>query len=129
MEHIERYKVEYDDADRIAWLRVRYGDLWHDHVDPADVRTFRDFDDLRAARRFATRVHGSIYERTNIRDITPPGDPPGLFLDWSETLLTDEYAWRPTRGAAEPVARAQSPVPRAARGRGRPAAHPACAGP
>lgn len=82
-----RYSVEYTDARRYMAELARYADSdpGHEtaHVDPAYYRVDAGFDTISEARKFAeTRADAVIYERKNIRDVTPPGDPPGLLWEY-----------------------------------------------
>jgi hypothetical protein len=70
---------------------------WHDealfdrlvqkrgHVDavrPDEATRTQDFHDLDLARAFARKKGGDVYERANLRDVTPDGDPPGILWGW-----------------------------------------------
>jgi len=91
----KRYIVEYDDEAkyRAEVDRHRAGDPEHPeaHADPARYRETEEFDDLFPARVFAAKHNGWImYERRNIRDVTPSEDPPGLLWEWDEEYLEEQ---------------------------------------
>lgn len=53
---------------------------------------YKDFNTLDAAKKYCTRLTRSawaIYERINISDITPEGDPRGLLYDYESKFVLD----------------------------------------
>lgn len=63
-----RYFVEYQSGDMpdTAWPVVE------------DAAT------LRQAKQIARWRKGQVYQRVDLRDVTPPSDPPGLLWEWDE---------------------------------------------
>lgn len=85
-----RYYVTYFDTAAVKAEQVRIG---CDDVDPGNVTETRDFETLKEARRFfrvklSLREAPQLYERTNIRDVTPDGVR-GLLWDWDRELRAD----------------------------------------
>jgi len=67
-------------------------------TEPLDLRR-ENVDTRDEAQRLARdvslkeRVAVQIIERTNIVDVTPPEDPPGLIWDWDEDWENVEEVW------------------------------------
>ena len=85
----KRYRVEYDDPERFE-VEVTHHGGDAAFADPAYYRRDHDADTLEGARDFArTCVAPVIYERINVRDETPPEDPPGFLWEWDERFVDD----------------------------------------
>lgn len=95
MNRPKRYAVEYDDEAKyqaeVDYWRARDPECPEAHADPAKYRVTEEFDDLAGARAFAAGHNGWImYERRNIRDVTPREDPPGLLWEWDEEWIEEQ---------------------------------------
>jgi hypothetical protein len=84
------YFVEYWKTEWVEEARAKVGD----DFDPSDVTDSKGFATLASARKFfaqcQARLEGPrIYLRTNLRDVTPDEDPPGLLWEWDTELVED----------------------------------------
>ena len=83
-----RYVVEYLHQGLLEKEGARAGGK--EFADIAYYLKEADFDTLEMARAFLPNVSDAvIYERRNIRDVTPEGDPSGLLWDY-ETESVEE---------------------------------------
>lgn len=84
-----RYFVQYDNPELFAKAVAEAGGN-PELTDPVDYVRDRSFASLSAARAFKARHRGAVlYERVNIRDVTPDDDPQGLLWDFDERLVED----------------------------------------
>lgn len=89
-----RFVVEYQDADAVAEesrKAAAQGGEPEDY-DPSLTAEAKSFDTLEEARKFKRQHEGEspiIYERKNIRDVTPRGDPRGLLWEWDTEMVED----------------------------------------
>ena len=88
MQKPTRYFVVWDDADLYERLKQERGtpdispDLYY--------RTSNSPTLAHATRFFTSRQWcAQLWERYNIRDVTPAGDPRGLLWDWQERMLKE----------------------------------------
>lgn len=88
-----RYYVEWESTRLVKAARAQ--GVPDDAIDPASVCVQKDVTDLGTARLLATRLRREgnllvcIYERKNLRDETPPEDPPGILWDWDSELVEE----------------------------------------
>ncbi len=97
MSRPSRFRIEFQSKRRIAhYLRRHPDDQGLEFATPDEIYESDDVAEVIANARARARAFArqndctvTVYERRNIRDVTPAGDPSGLIFDWDEEWVED----------------------------------------